>query len=152
MFSKTQLTAISYFFRSGIFAESEFDSSVFTKIVEIKNKCIFDVHDTRTNQLFKAFIYYGGKQDVINKELKTKPNELSDTIFFKQADDIEITLMAKFLYSLTTKSFREFLDWQVDVILENNKINVRHEYINWKRSLGIELEDIFRLIETIKFE
>lgn len=152
MFSKTQMTAISYFFRSGIFAEGEFDSSVFTKIVELKNKCVYDAHDTRTNQLFKAFIYYGGNQTAINKELKTKPKELSNVIFFKQSDDIEITLMAKFIYSLTSKEFREFLNWQVDVILEHNKIDVRHEYIKWKRSLGIELEDIFRLIETIKFE
>ena len=150
--SKTQLTAIFYFFRSGIFAKGEFDTSVFTKIVELKNKCIYDVHDTRTNQLFKAFIYYGGNQRVIDKELKTKPDELSDTIYFKQADDIEITLIAKLLYSYTTKKFRPFLDWQVDVILENNKINIRHEYIKYLISLDWSEEGAIREAQTIKFE
>lgn len=153
MLSKNQFLAISKFCSSGIIGTDDYTPDFFNAFINILNKCIINDSDDRKTKIFKTFIICGGMSNTI-KETHNEfcNNEISDTLFFKQVDDIEITLLAKMLYLNNGTKYKEFLERQINIILINHKINIKDEYIKWKLSVGESSQSIYNRISNIDFE
>lgn len=152
MLSKNQFLAISRFCSSGIIGTNDYTQDFFDAFVNILNKCAINKNDDRKTEIFKSFIIYGGMTNTIKETHNRFCNkEISDTLFYKQVDDIEITLLAKMLYFDSGTKYKDFLKWQIDVILINHKINVKDEYLKWKLSTGESSQTIYDRISNIDF-
>lgn len=132
------------------------------KLMEVlssyQEKCKIQKDDDLITKVFKYFIVYGRISDICSL-VGMSQDKISDILFFKQCGDIELTLMAKYIYSISGTKFNAFLKLQVKVILEQGKVDIKKEYTEWKMDCykdkvdaGImSKEDIMRLIEDIEF-
>lgn len=86
-------------------------------------------------------------------------DKVSDILFFKQCGDMDLTLMAKYIYSISGTKFNDFLKLQVKVILEQGEIDIKKEYTDWKMDCykdeveagRMSKDEIIRHIENIEF-
>lgn len=120
--------------KTGILYQCVYNNKFSDFLSELTNKCKYNNKDNETDFIFKSFILAG---NMTNTMIFTKlPNKkISDTLFFKQSSDIEITFLAKIIYFESNTKFKDFLQWQINVILRDKKIDIKHEYIMWHYSI-----------------
>lgn len=125
----------------------------------VKQKCEVQENDDLTTKVFKLFIVYGKITDICGM-VELKQTEISDILFYKRCSDIKLTLWAKYIYSISGTKFCNFLKKQVEVILEKGDIDVKQEYLEWRKEIfkeelengSITLEEIIRARDKIEFE
>lgn len=143
MISKNQLDAIAAIFSTGILLTNEVNFEFMDMLNDMKNKCQPSPTDDRTTSIFKTYIRCGGMTNTIKYTHNSmSQKEISDTLFYKQSNDIYITLLAKLMYSQSGTKRQGFLNHQIDIICSQGYIDIKEEYIKWEQSLGCDLEDI----------
>lgn len=123
-----------------------------------QEKCKVQEDDDIVTKVFKYFIVYGRIADICGLVGLTQ-DKVSDILFFKQCGDMDLTLMAKYIYSISGTKFNDFLKLQVKVILEQGEIDIKKEYTDWKmdgwkedvEAGNISRDEILREIERIEF-
>lgn len=140
--------------KDGVLYQSLFNRNEFFRcLIKLSDKCKFTENDSKTEKIFKAYCLCGNMADCI-KRTGCLNGEISDTLFFKKSEDIEITLLAKSMYVANGTKYKEFLEWQVNVILEKGEIDIKEEYRKWRISLfgEDEIESIDDMIKEIDFD
>ena len=111
------------------------------QVLALANKYQIKDDDNETDKIFKSFVLFGNMSDTI--KYTGYPNKkISDIIFFKQSSNINLTLLAKTLYFISGTKFKDFLQWQIKVILQDNKINIEEEYIKYNSSFDDDNPDL----------
>lgn len=118
-------------FKYGLLNTINNDITLPDKLINTAKQCQIEKTDNKTDYIFKSFCLCGNMSDCM-KETHLTNTEISDTIFFKQSSNINITLLAKALYCVSNTKFKEFLEWQIKVILEYGEIDINAEYKKWK--------------------
>lgn len=122
--------------KTGVLYQVAYNKNNFINYISnLANKCIIKDDDSKVDIIFKEFVLLGNMSNTIAYN-GVPNNVVSDTLFFRQSSDIELTLLAKSLYFISGTKFKDFLQWQINVILKNNKIDIKQEYINWRLSIG----------------
>lgn len=148
---------IAKLLKGGLLYQLNYNDAIIDVFMNIANKCKIDnkpiSKQEQTDHIFKCFCLFGNMSDCL-KYTYYDNKTISDTLFFKQCSDIQITLLAKSLYYVSGTKFQEFLKWQIEIILQYGYINIREEYKKWKISIhGIEeLKDIENMIKNIDFD
>lgn len=124
-----------------------------------QKKCQLSKDDDETTKVFKLFIVWGTILKV-SQITKLKQTQISDILFFKRCDDLELTLMGKYIYSISGTKYHEFLKWQVEVLFTTGMLDVKKEYIKWKKFVykepiengKITIADIEKAADSIDFK
>lgn len=145
MFNEDEFRAVASLLKSGVLFSNHSEDFP-ERMLSLIKKCTIQPTDDRTTQIFKYYLMSGSVGN-FNKSrpIKVKKGELSDTLFYKQANDIEITLLAKILYSECGTPFNEFLKWQVNVILKQGFIDVENEFIKFWDYNDITGKDVSKM-------
>lgn len=142
--------------RGGLFTDFDADNTPST-LVYLYNKCQINEIDDLIDKVFKSLVITGNIMDAtkyINqigcrteKNRKFIPTDISDCIFYKQSSDVEITILAKFIYSYTCQN-KGFLQWQIYKLIKDGSFNYDEE--SNKYQLYCEAKDIlYEYIENI---
>lgn len=154
MFTEKQLKSFAIFLNTGIVGTLEFNNEYIRNCVNVLNKCPVKTEDSEIMKVFKAFIFHGNPSDT-NRALNNRygASGVSDIIFFRQCEDIEITLVAKAIYAYSGTKYSPFLKIQVEKILKDGEICIRDEYAKWWASKhgGLEKADALK-IQKFDFE
>lgn len=115
--------------------------------------------DDETTKVFKNYVIFGNAEEV-SRTTGVKPDKVRDILFYKTCEDFELTLMAKYIYSVSGTKYNSFLKRQVDIMFREGSINVKQEYLKWKLEAHedktnaghISIDDIKMSIENIDFD
>lgn len=98
----------------------------------LAKKCLILDDDDETEYIFKTFILCGGMKNMVD-QTRMQSNKISDTIFYKRSKDIDITLFAKSLYYTGRTSFKGYLEYIINKIIENGDVDMEEEYKKYFR-------------------
>lgn len=102
--------------------------------------------------VFKSYVYYGNNHKLLEEYTPYSRDKINNILFFRQVPDLELTLLGKTILAISgTKYSKEFLLQQVKTIMAYGKIDIRQEFISWKRSCGESEESIQRSLQKIEF-
>ena len=134
MYNKDTVYTIGKILRSGIISLSDAENrnGVYKKVESI---CKFIYNGEKITDLkdavFKMFLAYGTVAKVRNS-LGGKTEIFSRMLLYDSCSDFEITLYTKLCYALSGTTFKGFLFWQVDKMIETGGfIDIKKEYINY---------------------
>lgn len=155
--SREDIEVIGKIIKSGIL---KYDINSLVDILKrIQEECCIQESDDETTRIFKMFIVYGQVKHVASR-LKIKYEKVSDVLFFKKCENDFLTLIAKYLYSISGTEFQEFLKIQVEVAFQTGMLDVKQEYIKWRMKIykdeinkGIYTkQEILNEVEKIEFD
>lgn len=124
------------------------------ELIEIKES------DSKIERVFKYYIIFGNIPEV-RKATGIKDDEISDILFFKKCKDINLTFYAKLIYAISGTKFYAFMKWQVEAMEKNGDIDVRDEYIKWRKASyekdekiygPVSMDEIIEEADRISFE
>jgi hypothetical protein len=122
---------ISKLIKGGIMFQYVYNEHFNDLLKDIYNIIKLSDNDSKTDIIFKKFVEVGNMTDAI--QYMCLPNKvISDTLYYKQSSNIKLTLLAKTLYSTSGTQFKDFLKWQVNVIIRDGKIDIKQEFIKWR--------------------
>lgn len=137
--------------RTGILNRINQDSSILQQLKEYSAKYHIKETDSDTEKVFKSFVINGNNHELI-KKYGFIGSSISDILFFRQVEDITLTLLAKSIYAVSGSPYKDFLIWQIEVILKDGKINIKDEYRKWLTSIGRDENTINVYISENKFD
>ena len=109
-------------------------------------------NENMVEHIFKSYVYYGNNHALLEEPRPYSREKINDVLFFRQVPDLELTLLGKAILAVSgTKYSKDFLLQQVKTIMTYGKIDIRQEYIFWKRSCGESEESIQRSLQKIEF-
>lgn len=136
--------------KNGIIASHNITPDYIETISALEQNYKITDDDNEITRVFKALIINGNMKDTVNY-LDMKPDKVSDILFYKQTEDINLTLLAKAVYMVSGTKYKDFLKWQIDVILKEGNIDIKEQYIKWKLADGWTIEEINNNIDHDKF-
>lgn len=126
---------IAKILRTGILFDIQKDDIILNQLKEYAHKYQIKETDNTIEKIFKSFVIHGNNHELI-KKYNYNNNYISDVLFFRQVKDINLTLLAKSVYAVSGSPYKDFLIWQIKVILDIGEINIKNEYIKWLKSIG----------------
>lgn len=128
-FSKEEIEVFGKIIRSGIL---RYDiDMLMDSLKKIQQECVILDSDDEVTRVFKSFVIYGRVVDVASL-LGIKPEIVSDILFYEKCEDNFLTLLGKYLYSISGTKFGAFLKIQVEVLFQTGTIDVKQEYLKWR--------------------
>lgn len=147
-----QTLILAKILRSGILNQINQNRNILKQLQDYANKYQVYDKDDKINYIFKSFVINGNNRELM-KDYKTfyaNNKYISDVLFFRQSSDIELTLLAKAIYAVSGTPYKDFLLRQVEILSQNNIIDIKHEYIIWRRELGDSEDFIQRLVSEVE--
>ena len=116
------------FAREGLLLQLAYDNNgIIEEYRSLAKKCLILDDDDETERIFKTFILCGGMKNMVD-QTGMQSTKISDTIFYKRSKDIEITLFAKSLYYTGRTSFKGYLEYIINKIIENGDVDMEEEH------------------------
>lgn len=116
-------------------------SKILPKLNDMLGRCYQDKYNNIIEEIFCKYITNHTATDVFHKVSKSffSVDDITKIIIFKQSADSEINLLAKvkcYKYGKLGDWRKDFLKWQIDKLILNDKIDMEEEYKNYKLSQG----------------
>lgn len=122
--NKEQCKAMAKFLSCGIVNENLITSDFLDYIKEVVAKIEPNENDDEMTLMFKYFILFGNATSLVKHAITDmSPSEISDIICDHAANDIDITLLAKAIHAIQTRSPRIYLEKQIAHIIEKGNID-----------------------------
>lgn len=137
--------------RTGILNKINQDNSILEQLKEYSTKYQIKETDSSIEKVFKSFVINGNNHELV-KKYDYIGSTVSDILFFRQVDDINLTLLAKSIYAVSGSPYKDFLLWQINVILRDGAINIKNEYKKWLESVGKDENTINEYINENTFD